>query len=183
MRCLFLQHSHWSLARGYISTIFVYILPRLHTLNINRSNKRKCFIPQTLTYAHYVDNIAHLTNRPDQVESLQHSWAQAARVIGCYVTELRCFKQKGAISSLSGQPLKLVHQFTYLRSKISSTESNVNICLAEMWNAIDKVIDHMEDWSIKSNKTGFLPSCRCPHTTIWMHHIDTNEMHWEKVRL
>ena len=24
---------------------------------------------------------------------------------------------------------------------------------------------------------GFLPSCCCVHTTIWMHHINTNKMH------
>ena len=35
------QHHDWSLAKRYISAIYVYNLPRLHTLNINRSNKRK----------------------------------------------------------------------------------------------------------------------------------------------
>ena len=38
-----LQNHHWSLARRYISTIFVYTLPRLRTSNIHRSNKRKWF--------------------------------------------------------------------------------------------------------------------------------------------
>ena len=38
-----LWHSHSSLIRRYISTIFVYALPRTHTLNVNRSNKEKWF--------------------------------------------------------------------------------------------------------------------------------------------
>ena len=37
-----LWHCHSSFARWYIGTIFVYYLPRLHSLNINRCNKRKC---------------------------------------------------------------------------------------------------------------------------------------------
>ena len=36
---------------------------------------------------------------------------------------------------LSGKPLKLVDQFTYLRSNISSTESDMKIRLAKVWNA------------------------------------------------
>ena len=36
-----LQHCWWSFARMYISTIFVYNRPRLRTLNVYRSNKRK----------------------------------------------------------------------------------------------------------------------------------------------
>ena len=30
--------------------------------------------------------------------------------------------------------------------------------------------------------TGFIPSCGCINTTVWMHHIDTNKTHWEKVK-
>ena len=36
-----LLHCGWSSARKYISTISVYNLSRLHTLNVDRSNKRK----------------------------------------------------------------------------------------------------------------------------------------------
>ena len=38
-----LQNCHWSLARRYISTIYVYNLHRLCTLNVDRSNQRKWF--------------------------------------------------------------------------------------------------------------------------------------------
>ena len=37
-----------------------------------------------------------------------------------------CFKES-AISTVSGKPLELIDQFTYLGSNISSTESGVNI--------------------------------------------------------
>ena len=40
----------------------------------------------------------------------------------------------------------------------------------------------MEFSSIRYNKTGFLPSCGCIHTTVWMHCRDTNKMHREKAR-
>ena len=54
-------------------------------------------------------------------------------------TEFMCFKQGEAIYSLSSKPLKLVDQFTYLDSNISSTETY----LEYYW----QVVDHMEIWS------------------------------------
>ena len=41
-------------------------------------------------------------------------------------TEFMCFNQDGAIS-LNDKSLKLVDEFIYLSSNISSTESDVNI--------------------------------------------------------
>ena len=38
-----LWHCHWSLVKRYISSIFIYTQRWLHTLNIHRSNKTKCF--------------------------------------------------------------------------------------------------------------------------------------------
>ena len=49
-----------------------------------------------------------------------------------------CSKQE-VISTLSSKPLKLVGQFTYLDSNILSTESDVNIHLAKVWTAIDRL--------------------------------------------
>ena len=51
-----------------------------------------------------------------------------------------CFKQDGDISTLDGKFLKLVDQFTYLVSNISSTESDVNICIGKEWTAIDRLL-------------------------------------------
>ena len=50
-----------------------------------------------------------------------------------------CFRQEGAISTLSGMPLKLVDKFTYLGSNISSTESDVSICIGKAWTAINRL--------------------------------------------
>ena len=47
------------------------------------------------------------------------------------------FFLKGAISTRSVKLLKLVEQFRYLGSNISSTESVVNIHIAKPWNPID----------------------------------------------
>ena len=52
-------------------------------------------------------------------------------------TEYMCFNQKGDISTLNGVSLKLAHEFTYLGSSVSSTESDINICLEKAWAATD----------------------------------------------
>ena len=41
-----------------------------------------------------------------------------------------CFNQDGAIPSSNGKLLKLADQFTYLGSNISSTESDIDICIS-----------------------------------------------------
>ena len=84
-----------------------------------------------------------LANTPAQDESLLQSLEQTAGGIGLYVnakkTEYTCFKQEGTISTLSDELLKLVDKFTYLGSSVSSTESDVNICLANAWTAINRL--------------------------------------------
>ena len=63
--------------------------------------------------------------------------------VGLYVnankTEFMCFKQEGAICTLCGRPLKSVDQFTHLGSNISSSERNINICIAKAWTTIDRL--------------------------------------------
>ena len=39
----FLRPWRWNLARRYISTLFVYTLPRIRTSNVHKSHKRKWF--------------------------------------------------------------------------------------------------------------------------------------------
>ena len=59
---------------------------------------------------------------PTRVEFLLHSTEHTAGGIGLYVnankTEFMCFRQEGAIYTLSCKPLKLVDQFTYHGSNI-----------------------------------------------------------------
>ena len=56
------------------------------------------------------DDLVLFTNTPAQTEYLRHSLEQAAGGVGLHVnankTEFMCFKQEGAISTLSGKPLK-----------------------------------------------------------------------------
>ena len=82
-----------------------------------------------MTDTDYADDQALLTNTPAQ--ALPHSLEQAARGIDLYVntnkTVFMCFKQDGAIPILRSKPWKLVDQFTYLGSNISSTERDVNV--------------------------------------------------------
>ena len=95
------------------------------------------------TTAGYAYDLALLTNTPGQADSQLHSLEQAAGGIDLYVntkkTDITCFKQ-GAISALSRKPLKLVNQFPYLGSNISSTKSYVNICTVNSWAAIDRLL-------------------------------------------
>ena len=78
------------------------------------------------------------------MESLQHCKEQATRGISISVNsneiELMYFKQEGAICTLSVKPLKIVDQFTYQGSNISSTESDINICLMKARNTVDRLV-------------------------------------------
>ena len=89
----------------------------------------------------YTDDIALLVNTPVQVESLLHSQEQAAGGIGFHVnadkTEFMYFNQRGNISILKGRSLKLVDKFTYVRSRVSSMENDINMQLAKAWRAIN----------------------------------------------
>ena len=83
--------------------------------------------------------------------------------------------------SLSGKPLKLVNQFLYLSSNISSTENSVTICIGKAWNTIDR-LSIIWKYDCSDKKIGFLPSCDCVSTIVEMHHLVSNEMHGEKAR-
>ena len=50
-----------------------------------------------------------------------------------------CFNQTGDISTLNGSILKLVDKFTYLGSSVSSTETDINMRLANAWIAIKRL--------------------------------------------
>ena len=84
------------------------------------------------------DDIVLLTNTLTKAESLLHSLELAAGGIGLYVnTDISAymyFNQKENISTINGGSMKLVDDFIYLRSNVSSTENDINICL--MWHAL-----------------------------------------------
>ena len=67
--------------------------------------------------------------------------ARAAAGIGLHInahkTEYMCLNQRGDISILNGNALKLVDKFTYLGSSVSSPETDIDTRLAKAWTAID----------------------------------------------
>ena len=50
-----------------------------------------------------------------------------------------CYNQKGNISTLDGNSLKLVDKFTYQRSSVSSTEKDIDSRLTKAWAAFDRL--------------------------------------------
>ena len=48
-----------------------------------------------------------------------------------------CYNQTGDITTLDGNPLKLVDKFIYLGSSVSSTEKDINTRPTKAWTAID----------------------------------------------
>ena len=101
------------------------------------------YLKKTITDTDYKDDITLLANKPTQVEFLLHSLEYTAGGIGLHVNadkrRYMCFNQ-GDISTLNGCSLKLVGKFTYLGSSISSTESDINMCLAKAWTAINRLL-------------------------------------------
>ena len=50
-----------------------------------------------------------------------------------------CYNQTGDISTLDGNPLKLVVKFTYLRSSVASTKRDIDTRLTKAWTAINRL--------------------------------------------
>ena len=59
--------------------------------------------------------------------------------VNAHKTEYMCFNQAGDISTLERTSLKLVDKFTYLGSRVSSTERDIKTRLTKAWIAIDKL--------------------------------------------
>ena len=114
---------------------------RLRTSNIYTSNKRKWLSPEIITDTDSADDIGLLANAPGQAESQLYNREQTIGGIGFQVNANKTghmnFKREEVIYTYSVRLLKLVIKFTYLRSSISSTETDVWICLAKAWTAID----------------------------------------------
>ena len=50
-----------------------------------------------------------------------------------------CYNQTGDISTLEGNPLKLVDEFTYPVSSVESTEKDIETRLTKAWTAINRL--------------------------------------------
>ena len=99
---------------------------------------------QTIMDADHADDRVLLANKPTQAESQLHILEWAAAGIGLHVNagkmEYMCFNQRGDISTLKSEPLKLVNKFSYLGSSVSSTKKDINMRLAKAWTAIDRLL-------------------------------------------
>ena len=106
------------------------------------------YLAQTIIDAAYTDDIALLANTLTQAETLLHSLEWAAAGIGHHInahkTEYMYFNQRGNISTLNDTSLKLVDKFTYLRSSLSLTETDINTQLAKAWTAINRLPDKIK---------------------------------------
>ena len=76
------------------------------------------------------------------------------------------FNRRGDISILKGGPLKLVDKITYIGSKVSSTENDIDTQLAKAWIAMDWLsVIWKSDMTDKINRS-FFPSSSHVDTTI-----------------
>ena len=77
---------------------------------------------QNITDTDYADDITFLAKTPALAESLLHSLEPAAGGIGLHVNadkmEYMCLNQRGDISTLNCNSLKLVDKLTFLGSSV-----------------------------------------------------------------
>ena len=99
---------------------------------------------QTITDTDYADDIVLLANTPAQAETQLHSLERAAASIHHHInadkTKYMCFNQRGDISTLNDSSLKLMDKFTYLGNSVSSTEKDINMRLAKVLAAINRLL-------------------------------------------
>ena len=103
---------------------------------LKKKARGRRYSAETITDADYADDMALLANISTQAESPLHSLEQAA---GGIKMEYMCLNQKGDISTLNGGFLKLVDNFTYRRSSVSSTENDISVWIVKAWTAIDRL--------------------------------------------
>ena len=96
-------------------------------------------IPLKLWQLQTRKDLAILTSTQLDSESLLYRLEQTARDISLfeYANKLKFMydEKDGAIYTIFVKPLKLVDQFTYLGSNISSTENEINILIGKAWRS------------------------------------------------
>ena len=78
--------------------------------------------------------------------------------VNAYKTEYMYFNQTGDISTLNDNSLKLVEKFTYLGSRISSIETDIDTRRTKAWIAINKLSDIWKLELIDKMKRSFFQS-------------------------
>ena len=72
-----------------------------------------------------------------KIEQIQLAYGLPKETVTTIVMLYKKHERNGLLTD--GRPLRLVNEFTYFGSNISSTESNVNIRLAKVWAAINRL--------------------------------------------
>ena len=109
-----------------------------------------------------------------QLHSLERAAAGIGLHVNVYKTEYMCFNQTGNISTQNGSSLKLVDKFTYQRSSVSSTETDINTRLAKAWTAIHRLLVMWKSDLTDKMKRRFFSSSSRVDTAVWMHYMDAN---------
>ena len=119
------------------------LIDKIRENGFELTKKSRRYPAITITDADYADDIAILANTPNQVETLLHTLERAAAGIGLHVnahkTEYMCYNQTGDISTLDGTSLKLVDKFTFLGSRVLSTEKDIDTRPTKAWTAVDRL--------------------------------------------
>ena len=159
-----------------LDCVLITSIDKIKQNGIELTKKRNRRYPaKTITDADYADDIAILANTPNQAETLLHSLEQAAAGIGLHVnahkTVYMYFYQTGDISTRDGSSQKLVDQFTYQGSSVSSTEKDIDTRLTKARTAIDKLsIIWKSDLTGKMKRSFFqtaVVSIRLYRCTTW----------------
>ena len=77
--------------------------------------------------------------KPNLLRSLEWASTGIGLHVNTHKTECICFNQTGDISTLNGSSLKLVDTFTYVESRVSSTETDIDTRLTKAWTAINRL--------------------------------------------
>ena len=155
------------------SPVYLYLVYNSSTF-LKNSKKHLYPIQTTQMTAFRANNLS-------QTESLLESLQQATGDIGIYMNANKT-ENKGAISTVSSKVSKIGRPVHIPRQQHLIDWKGCQHTLGEGVECCWLVIGHMEVWSIRYNKKGFIPNCCCVLTTIWMHQIDANKTHWEKAR-
>ena len=120
----------------------------------------------------YTDDLVFLANTPAQDKSLLHYPEQAARVISLYLkadkTVFICFKQEGAISSLSDKLLEFVDSSCTLEA-ISQLLMGCHRLLLTIFRSKGNLI-----YQIKQNGISFTSDW--VGMTVCLYYLNANEM-------
>ena len=102
---------------------------------------RQCRRSPAETDVDYADDLALLADTIEHATTLLQKLEKEAKEVGLLInarkTEFISYNQSGKITSLNGQEIKSVDEFTYLGSNIASTKRDVQLRIGKAWGDMD----------------------------------------------